>query len=73
MTLLTRKQAAEWLGVSEDTLDVERRAGRIAYIQSKPGGKVQIREDALEEYLARSTHEVRPERTNIVTYRKRRA
>ena len=37
-TLLTRKEAAIRLGISEDTLDAERTEGHLAYIQRKPGG-----------------------------------
>ena len=70
--LLTRKEAANRLGVSVVTLDAERSAGRLAYIQSKPGGKVWITEVAIEEYLARATHPARPERMVMQTYRKRR-
>ena len=70
--LLTRKEAADRLGVSVVTLDAERSAGRLAYIQSKPGGKVWITEAAIEEYLARATHPARPERLVVQTYRKRR-
>ena len=71
--LLTRKQAAEILGISLTTLDLERTSGRLAYIQRKPGGKVWITEAALQEYLARGTHQVRPERAVQGTYRKQRA
>lgn len=71
--LLTRKQAAEILGISLNTLDAERMSGRLAYIQRKPGGKVWITEAALEEYLARGTHQARPERSVQGTYRKQRA
>lgn len=46
-TLLTRKEAAAKLGISEDTLDAERRGGHIAYIQRKCGGRVWITEDAI--------------------------
>lgn len=70
--LLTRKQAAEMLGISLNTLDAERTSGRLAYIQRKPGGKVWIREEALEEYLARGTHQARPERAIQGTLRKQR-
>lgn len=70
--LLTRKQAAERLGVSLPTLDAERTAGRLAYIQRKPGGKVWITEAALDEYLARGTHQARPEREQRPTLRKQR-
>lgn len=73
-TLLTRKEAAARLGISVDTLDAERTSGHLAYIQRKPGGKVWIAEEAIEEYLARATHPVRPQvRMNRETYRRRRA
>ena len=57
--LLTRREVAERLGVSVNTLDMKRSAGHLAYIQRKPGGKVWITEDALAEYLARATHQAR--------------
>ena len=59
--LLTRKAAAAQLGVSVVTLDAERSSGHLAYIQRKPGGKVWITEEAIAEYLARATHQARPE------------
>lgn len=61
MTLLTRKEAAILLGMSLPTLDLERTTGRLAYIQRKPGSKVWITEEAIAEYLARITHQARPE------------
>lgn len=61
MALLTRKEAAARLGVSVCLLDQERSAGRLAYIQRKPGSKVWITAEALAEYLARITHPARPE------------
>jgi excisionase family DNA binding protein len=70
--LLTRQEAARRMGISTDTLDRERRAGHLAYIQRKPGGKVWIPEDAISEYLARATHPVQPARTSIQTLRRRR-
>ena len=70
--LLSRQEAAQRMGISTDTLDRERRAGQLAYIQRKPGGKVWISEDAITEYLARATHPAQPVRTNIQTLRKRR-
>lgn len=75
VTLLSRKDAAKKLGVTVATLDAARSAGRLAYIQHKPGGKVWITEDAINDFLARSTHQARPEgrvATNG-TYRRRRA
>ena len=74
MNLLTRKQAAEMLGMSLPTLDAERSSGRLAYIQRKPGSKVWITEEAIAEYLARATHQARPEiRMPRVSYKRRRA
>lgn len=58
--LLTRKEAADRLGVSLATLDAERNSGHLAYIQRKVGGKVWITEEAIAEYLARATHQARP-------------
>lgn len=73
-TLLTRKEAAAKLGITVATLDAERTAGHLTYIQRKPGGKVWITEEAIEDYLSRATHQARP-RIKMVrgTYRKRRA
>lgn len=70
MTLMTRKEAAARLGMSLPTLDLERTTGRLAYIQRKPGSKVWITEEAIAEYLARATHQARPE---IRAYRRKRA
>lgn len=58
--LLTRKEAADRLGVTVATLDSERVGGHMAFIQRKPGGKVWITEEAIEEYLARATHRAKP-------------
>lgn len=74
MNLLTRQQAAERLGMSVWTLDAERRCGKLAYIQRKPGGKVWITDQAIAEYLARATHPAQPEiRAVRDTFRKKRA
>lgn len=70
--LLTRKEAADRLGVSLVKLDAERAAGRLAYIQRAPGAKVWIPESAIEEYLKRALHPARPPRPVWETYRKRR-
>ena len=70
--LLTRLEAAERMGISHDTLDRLRMEGKIAFIQHKPGGKVLISEDAIEEYFARATHPAEPVRPVLRTYRKRR-
>ncbi len=58
--MLTRKEAAARLGISVGTLDTERSEGHLAFVQRKPGGKVWIKEEAIEEYLARATHRARP-------------
>lgn len=69
MTLLTRKEAAAKLGISVDLLDQERSTGRLAYIQRKPGSKVWITDEAIVEYLARATHQARPERRVTARHR----
>lgn len=72
--LLTRKEAAKRLNMSEDTLDVLRATRELAYIQSKPGGKVLIPESAIEAYLDRSMRPARPVNKPVIeTYRRRRA
>lgn len=71
--MLTRKEAAQKLGISIDTLDAERREGHLAYIQRKPNGKVWITEDAIAEYLARATHPAVPVKPVLETYRKKHA
>lgn len=68
MTLMTRKEAAAHLGMSLPTLDAERTAGRLAYIQRKPGSKVWITDEAIAEYLVRATHQARPA---VKAYRRR--
>ena len=77
MELLTRKQAAERLGITLVTLDCERAAGKLEYIQQKRGGKVWITEEAIKAYLARGTHSALPEKPARITspyqtYRKQR-
>lgn len=73
-TLLTRKEAADRLGISVVTLDELRTSRQLAYIQHKPNGKVWITEEAINDYLARANHPVRPPiRLERDTYRKRRA
>lgn len=72
--LLTRKQAAERLGVSLVTLDEERAAGRIGFIQRAPGCKVFFRESDLDAWLARNSHQPIPIQVlSRTTYRRRRA
>ena len=71
--ILSRREAAETLGISEDTLDALRKEGLIAYIQHKPHGKVWITEEAIRDYLARATHPAVPVRQVRETYRQIRA
>lgn len=69
--LLSRKEAAEYLGLSLERLDDARREGKIAYIQYVDNGRVFFTETALEEFIARCTHQPHPV-PNQATYRKRR-
>lgn len=72
-TLLSRKEAAARLRISEDKLDMERNEGYLSFIQRKPGGKVWITEEAITEYLERATHTAKPViHHSGTTYRKRR-
>lgn len=60
MTLFTRNEAAQQLGVSTATLDLIRATGQIGYIQHRPGAKVWFRQSDLDTFLARSTHPPTP-------------
>ena len=60
MNLLTRKEAAARLGIGLVTLDEERAAGRLGYIQRAPGCKVFFRESDIDNWLARHTHAAIP-------------
>ena len=70
--LITRKQAAERLGISTKTLDQARINGLIAYVQFVDNGCVYFTEAALDEYIAKCTHRARPVDSARPTYRKRR-
>jgi predicted site-specific integrase-resolvase len=72
--LYTRNEAAAQLGISLVTLDIERKTGRLAYLQRKPGGKVWIPEAAIAEYFERALHPAKAPSVMVgYTYRKRRA
>ena len=71
--MFTRKEAAEYLGISVTTLDSARNNGKIAYVQYVENGSVFFTETALEEYVARCTHRAIPLKESMITYRKRRA
>ncbi len=61
--LLTRKEAAVVLGISLATLDSARACGQIAFVQYVDNGCVYFTESGLREYIARSTHRVKPQRS----------
>lgn len=69
--LLTRKEAAERLGISMKTLDNARFRGQITYIQYVPNGCVYFTEKSIQEYIARRTHQAKPVPV-MNTYRRRR-
>lgn len=53
-TLLTRAEAAAYLGISAKLLDGFRKNGTISYIQRVPGGKVFFSREELRQF--RATH-----------------
>lgn len=69
--LITRKEAAEILGISIATLDAARNNGLISYVQYVENGCVYFTEKCLQEYIARCTHRAMPVE-NKQTYRKPR-
>ena len=70
--LLTRKEAAELLGISLTTLDTARNQGQIAFVQYVENGSVFFTESIIQEYIARSTHRTIPKKESLLTHRKRR-
>lgn len=68
--LLNRREATQILGISLATLDTIRKKGQIEFIQHGPNSKVFFTEGGLQEYLAKSTHRVKPERQAGETYRR---
>jgi len=69
--LITRKEAANILGISLATLDAARMDGLISYVQYVNNGCVYFTEVGIQEYIARSTHRAKPKEVNG-TYRKPR-
>lgn len=67
--LITRKEAAKLLGISLATLDEARNNGLISYIQYVPNGCVYFTDTGLQEYIAKSTHRVVPQKKRQI-YRK---
>ena len=70
--LITRKEAAEILGISMATLDAARSNGQISYIQYVKNGCVYFTETGIQEYIANSTHRAVPIPKGM-TYRKPRS
>ena len=69
--LITRKEAAQILGISIATLDAARNNGQISYVQYVPNGCVFFTGSGLQEYVAKCTHRAKPEeRAGMMTYRK---
>lgn len=69
--LLTRKETADFLGVSLSTLDAAKNAGLISYVQYVENGCIYFSEAGIKEYIARSTHRAKP-KESFSTYRKKR-
>lgn len=72
--MIPRKEAAKMLGINIQTLDAARLAGKIAYVQYVENGSVFFTDEALQEYVARCTHKVKPVevRNTYRTQRKKR-
>ena len=68
--LITRKEAAQILGISIATLDAARNSGQISYVQYVPNGCVFFTDSGLQEYVVKCTHRARPEEPARMTYRK---
>ena len=66
--LLTRKEAARYLGISIATLDAARAKGSISFVQYVDNGCVYFSEASLQEYIARFTHRAKPKEA-YSTYR----
>lgn len=70
--LITRKEAAQMLGVSLSTLDTARTKGQISYVQYTPNGSVYFTTEGLHEYVAKCTHRAKPQNGQQITYRRPR-
>ena len=71
MNVLSRKEAAATLGISVAAIDNLRRAGKIAFIQYVPNGKVFFSEQDITEFVAQSHHPASPV-PPAITYRRQR-
>ena len=70
--LITRKKAADILGISIATLDAARNNGLISYVQYVENGCVFFTDTALQEYIAKCTRRAKPVEKSG-TYRKPRS
>lgn len=68
--LITRREAAQILGISIATLDAARSSGQIAYVQYVPNGCVFFTDSGLQEYVAKCTHRAKRDEPVRMTYRK---
>ena len=55
-SLLSRAEAAQYLGISTRTLDRRSKSGCIPYISNCPGGRVHYRREALKKHNRQNTH-----------------
>ena len=69
--MITRKEAASILGISNATLDSARINGQFSYVQYVPNGCVYFTPNCLKEYINRNTHKARIVEAKS-TYRKPR-
>lgn len=71
--LVTRKEAAQILGVSVATLDIARSNGNLPYVQYVKNGKVFLKVIELQKYLDKNTHDINDiQKPLSYTYRKKR-
>lgn len=70
--LISRKEAAQMLGVSIKTLDNARMKGQISYVQFTENGCIYFTEAAIDEYIAKFTHRAKQVEAPRSTYRNRR-
>lgn len=58
--IYTRKEAAQVLGISLNTLDAARQNGQVAYIQYVQNGCIYFTESCLKDYITKCTHKAKP-------------
>lgn len=56
--LMSKKEAAEYLKISQRTLDRRREGGRIPCISDHKGARVHYRQDDLDKYIKVCTRRV---------------